>query len=606
MTDLVRQLPTITVLVDNNFCILAQSEEFEVFFNLTNKKIQGKPILNILREDGPELKNILTDCLKTSKTSLGHLKFNSSDILWCEVKAKPWFDVDENVSGVLIDFKDISQQIRAEKKIEKLNMLLEQTSEISMVGMWEYNVITKKLSWSKVTKRIHEVPDDYIPDVESAIEFYKEGYSRNTVSMNFQKAIEKGESFGGLLQIVTASGREVWARNAGKPIYKNGQLHKVVGTFQDVDEQVRAEMKIRENEKLLNSIIDSLPLNVYLKDIDSRKILVNKSECNYLGVKNKSELIGKTDFDFYPKEIAKISREEDLEVIKSQRSIIGKEAVCIKKDGAKTTFLTSKIPLTDINSKPIGIIGLSMDITEIKNKENELHDLINVTAIQNKKLINFAHIVSHNLRSHTANFSMLLKFLVEEEDEAEKKKIINMLTNASDNLMVTLEDLNQVVEISSNVNLEKKQVNIKKQVKQVKENLSAFLQENEVTVIDDSLNGTMVNAVPAYLESILINLFTNAIKYKHPERKPIIKIGHTTYANETILTISDNGLGIDLKKNGEKLFGMYKTFHNYKDSRGIGLYITKNQIEAMGGKITAESKVDHGTTFKLHFYDDGK
>jgi len=221
-------------------------------------------------------------------------------------------------------------------------------------------------------------------------------------------------------------------------------------------------------------------------------------------------------------------------------------------------------------------------------------------------LINFAHIVSHNLRSHTANFSMLLKFLVEEEDEAEKKKIINMLTNASDNLMVTLEDLNQVVEISSNVNLEKKQVNIKKQVKQVKENLSAFLQENEVTVIDDSLDGTMVNAVPAYLESILINLFTNAIKYKHPERKPIIKIGHTTNDNETILTISDNGLGIDLKKNGEKLFGMYKTFHNYKDSRGIGLYITKNQIEAMGGKITAESKVDHGTTFKLHFYDDGK
>lgn len=87
---------------------------------------------------------------------------------------------------------------------------------------------------------------------------------------------------------------------------------------------------------------------------------------------------------------------------------------------------------------------------------------------------------------------------------------------------------------------------------------------------------------PAYLESILLNFTTNAIKYSHPERTPEISYSIDTNENIKVLKISDNGLGINLERHGKKLFGMYKTFHNHKDSRGIGLFITKNQIEAMG------------------------
>ena len=391
---------------------------------------------------------------------------------------------------------------------------------------------------------------------------------------------------------------------AGKPLYKDGKVTRLLGTFQDVTDHVEQEIKTKENEQLLQTLVDNLPLNLYIKDTESRKVLVNRAECDYLGVKNSDELIGKSDFDLYGENIAQISRDEDLQVMKTKRPIIGKRTVSIKKDGLSTSFLTSKIPLLNLDGQCKGLIGISMDISEIIQKENQLSDLINVTAIQNKKLINFAHIVSHNLRSHTANFSMLVDFLVKEDEESEKERILEMLTKASDNLMDTLENLNEVVDISTNVNLEKKPLNLSEQIQRVEENLTAFLQQNNVEIKNEISDKVYVKAVPAYLESIILNLLTNSVKYRHPERIPEITIRTKKQDDNIVLTVEDNGLGIDLEKYGKKLFGMYKTFHNNPDARGIGLYITKNQIEAMGGSITVHSEVNKGSTFSACFKDE--
>src|SRR5690606_26818440 len=127
----------------------------------------------------------------------------------------------------------------------------------------------------------------------------------------------------------------------------------------------------------------------------------------------------------------------------------------------------------------------------------------------NKKLINFAHIVSHNLRSHSANFSMLLKFLSQETDPREREHILGMLTQASDSLLETLENLNQVVDINANVNLEKEPVNLRANITKVAKNLSAFMEKSQVEVINDIPEDLEVLVVPAYLDSIILNLLTN-------------------------------------------------------------------------------------------------
>lgn len=179
-----------------------------------------------------------------------------------------------------------------------------------------------------------------------------------------------------------------------------------------------------------------------------------------------------------------------------------------------------------------------------------------------------------------------------------------MLTNASNNLMETLENLNEVVAINTNAGLEKKKIGLSETINTVEQNLTAFVKTNNATIVNDVSPDVVVNVVPAYIESILMNFITNGIKYRDPNRPPIVRLTSSKSKGHTILSIEDNGLGIDLKKYGDKLFGMYKTFHSHKDSRGIGLYITKNQIEAMNGRVMVCSEVGKGTTFNIYFNEE--
>lgn len=600
---LIKQLPKATVFINKRLQIVHASDSWIAYFNFRNDSVFGKNISELFGEISKDWKTVLNSCLKGKSSGVGVERFldNENNEKWFEWCNIPWYDENENIIGIIIQVDDVTEKVHNELKLEKLEVLLREKSDIAKIGSWEYNILKNEITWSEMTKAIHEVPKDYIPTIEKGIDFYKQGYSRNTISMAVNNALENGTPWNEKLQIITAKGNEKWVIAAGKPIFKNEKLIGLIGTFQDVNDQVLSEIKTKENEHLLKTLIDHLPLNVFIKDKESRKVLVNKAECDYLGVNGPEEVLGKTDYDFYDEDTANITREDDLHVMNSKTPILGEERGSIKKNGDAITFLTSKIPLIGDDGTAYGLVGISMDITNLKQKEEELRDLINVTSLQNKKLVNFAHIVSHNLRSHTANFSMLLDFLIHEKSEDEKNNIIGMLIDASDNLLETLENLNEVVAISTNTNLEKKPINLNEKIKTVQQNLAAFLMNNNAKIVNSISDDVYIKAVPAYIESILMNFITNGVKYKDPERDPIINLSATSNNGYTILSIADNGMGIDLKKYGDKLFGMYKTFHDNKDSRGIGLYITKNQIEAMNGKVIACSEVGKGTTFNIYF-----
>ncbi len=603
---LLKQLPRATALVDQNQKLVAASDSWLEIFNEARKVSIGKHISLFFKSHQDIQGNNLSESwIDGQLQHKRHCSVQNHSKRWFKSTASPWFDDKENVLGTIIQTDDITDQVEAELELERITTLFKEKSEVAKVGCWEYDIKTEELFWCEETKKIHEVGPDYVPNVSEGIDFYKKGYSRNKISMLFHKAVENGSSFSERLILVTDKGNELWVKASGKPIMENGKVVKLFGTFQDVHEQVTAEIRREENERLMTTLVDNLPLNVFIKDKDSRKVLVNKAECEYLN-KSPDELIGKTDFDLYDRNAAQISRDEDLEVMRTQKPILGKETLSVKKDGKMTNFLTSKIPLLDLEGNATGVMGISMDITHLKKKESQLRKLINVTAIQNKKLINFAHIVSHNLRSHSANFAMLLKFLMDGNEEIDKDEILIMLTQASDNLMETLEDLNEVVEINTNFNLKREHLDLNEIVEKACQNLSLLLDQNHVVIDNKIPENLTIYGVPTYLESIILNLVSNAAKYKSPHRKPIVTLKASKENNTTTLSVSDNGLGINLNKYGNKIFGMYKTFHQRKDARGLGLYIIKNQIEAMGGTISVESQEGIGTSFKVCFTGQDK
>lgn len=248
-----------------------------------------------------------------------------------------------------------------------------------------------------------------------------------------------------------------------------------------------------------------------------------------------------------------------------------------------------------------GFVVLVSDITPIKLLELELVKSNKIVQQQNSRLLNFANIVSHNLKSYANNLGSMLSLFAQAESENEKSIMLNHLKKISAGFSSTVSHLNEVVQVQNLGGLISEPIHLHEYVEKAMNILSSQCISNEA-IIHNRVNADLVlQTNPAYIESILLNLLSNAIKYRHPERQPVIEIDTETENDATILRIKDNGMGIDLKKHGKNLFGMYKTFHGNPDAEGIGLFITKHQIEALGAQLNVESEVGKGTTFIIHF-----
>ncbi len=245
------------------------------------------------------------------------------------------------------------------------------------------------------------------------------------------------------------------------------------------------------------------------------------------------------------------------------------------------------------------IIPLIRALT-VKNKS--LAVLSEQTNLQNRQLLEFAHITSHNLRAPASNLKSLIKFYQEENDPNEKALLIAHIETVSSHLNNTLEDLMATLKVKEDTKTDLEYVDFDYTIQKIKEILFIQIRESETEIQTDfrHCHGMISNRI--YLESIFLNLISNAIKYSSTNRKPIIKIKAKKKAGRIKLSFQDNGLGIDMTKYGEKIFGLNNTFHQHKDAKGVGLYLTKTQIEAMGGEIFVESEVDQGSIFTLSFH----
>jgi signal transduction histidine kinase len=271
------------------------------------------------------------------------------------------------------------------------------------------------------------------------------------------------------------------------------------------------------------------------------------------------------------------------------------------KSGKPIWFDISITPVFDENGVCTNFIDVKKDVTERMEKQEQLQALTNVTADQNKRLLNFTYIVSHNIRSHSANLTGLINLIDQTEDEEEKQDLFNMLKTSTHKLEETIQNLNEIISVQNNLNQAKSVLNLKQEIERTFLVVNDVILESKVQIKNEVADNINLEVIPAYLDSILLNLITNAIKYRSPERQPVIELSTETEGEYLVLLVKDNGLGLDLQKFKDKLFGMYKTFHNNPNSRGIGLFITKNQIEAMNGKVEVESQVNVGTTFKIYF-----
>jgi signal transduction histidine kinase len=164
-----------------------------------------------------------------------------------------------------------------------------------------------------------------------------------------------------------------------------------------------------------------------------------------------------------------------------------------------------------------------------------------------------------------------------------------------------MNDLMDTLKVRNNTNVEKVDLRFKEVLDKIVQSLEGDLIMTEASLTFDFNEVASIVYPKPYMESIFQNLLSNALKYSSPERSPKIHF-ETRYVDKVVeLRVSDNGQGIDLDRFGDKVFGLHRTFHVHTEARGVGLFLIKTQIEAMGGSITVESKVNEGTTFIIRF-----
>lgn len=487
----------------------------------------------------------------------------------------------------------ISNEFQDEQFIDKIQHSL-------AVGSWEVNLKTNTLKWSEVTKKIHEVDSDYIPTLDTGINFYKEGKHREHITTLFNNAVENCEGFDDEFIIITVNGNEKWVRSIGYPILEDNKCVLVRGVFQDITEKTQKNIEITYKENLFRSFFEYSLTGLAIVGLKGQWLKVNKSTSNILGY---------TEAEFLETNFMSITHEEDRHIgFKEVKLMVNNELDnfqadkrYIHKDGSTVHCQISVSIVRDDNNKPLHFITNINNISKSKKAKAEIKNLLAISSKQNERLLNFAHIVSHNLRSHAGNLDMLIGLKKEDYPESTNNEYFPHIEKAVKNLNETISNLNEVA-IQNIIEIENlKSINLLQFTTNAISNIKALRIANNANIevfIDEK---TSVKAIPAYLDSILINLLTNAIKYKSPDRDPEIELTVKQIDTYMVLEIADNGMGIDLDRHGKKLFGMYNVFHKNKDAKGIGLFISKNQIESIGGKIEVESTVGQGTKFKLFF-----
>lgn len=412
--------------------------------------------------------------------------------------------------------------------------------------------------------------------------FLKYNLTRNEYTINKTYIRTK---LGETIPVEIASGKKFQVDN----------ITYLVCFIRDISERKNVEAKLN----LLSLAASETTDTIVIANEKGEAVWANQAYLDLTGL-NMEEIIGKK-----PGYLSKGPETDSNASLVMRKAIKNKESIKItilnyNKNKEKYWFELNITTVFDNNNNFINFVGVGRNVTQRIEKEFELKRLLDVTSSQNNKLYNFTHIVSHNIRSHTSNLSMVVDVIENTDDIDEKLSYFDLFKEGTEKLSESIEYLNEIITIQQKTNIEKTKIQLKNEIEKTKKALSLAIKDSQITITHTIPEDLIVTAIPAYLDSILLNLFTNAIKYKSPERKATLEIDYEIIDDYTVINFRDNGLGLDLKKNGHKLFGMYKTFHGNEDAKGIGLFITKNQLEAMDGKIEIESEVDHGSNFKIY------
>ncbi len=413
-------------------------------------------------------------------------------------------------------------------------------------------------------------------------------------------------------KLLNASGEmEYHLRNMLPVFNAEGELQMMIGYGLNVTDRVKAQEALKTSRDTFASAFDYSGIGMALISLDGKWLDANNVLCEMTGY-SKKELLQLTLQDItYPEDL-----HNDHSLVRKllMRQIstynIEKRYISSKKKIVLTSLTVSVVWNSD--DSPKFYIAQVVDITKKKELENEINRKntdLEATKINLINKINqleeLSHIIAHNLRGPASNIKMLSGALLADHKGDESNSLKGLFTSeeafeliheSSETLMNSLSTLMEITEIKLNKEIPYNDCDIKMLVNDVTTHLYGIIFEKHAVIMLD-LEIPVVKYPKAYLENILYNFISNALKYCKADATPEITISSFAKKGRVLISVKDNGLGIDMKRYGDRIFKLNQVFHQGYDSKGVGLYITKTQVESLGGTIEVKSEVNKGSEF---------
>jgi PAS domain S-box-containing protein len=507
-------------------------------------------------------------------------------ISWHLTSRLPWRDGDGKILGLISVSRDITARVDAETKLQKERNLLRTLIDYLPDCIYAKDSQGKKvmanpadlknLGCATEAEAIGKTDYDFFPK-EIADQFIA---AEQTVLINGVPLFNHEE------MIVGANGKKRWLLTSKIPWRDaSGKIIGLIGIGRDIHDQKMAELKLQEERNLLRAVIDNLPDGIYVKDTEARKIMANPANLIRMACATEADAVGKTDFDFFPREIAEAFFADDMAVLKEGKSVINREEKVVLKDGRSHLLLTSKIPWRDASGKIIGLIGIGRDITEKKNLEAQV-----VQAQRMESIGRLATGIAHDLNNILAPILISIEILREKVQDQEQLEI---LAKAGASAQRGADIIKQMLWFSRGLSGQRGPVNLKQLIGEIAQfNSETFGKTIQVkTEIAPDLR-TVVGDLPQ-LHQVMMNLCTNA-REAMPDGGTLTIRAHNATSDGhpyVLLEVADTGVGFPPELS-EKIFEPFFTTKSV--GHGLGLSTVHSIVKSHGGFVKAESQPGKG------------
>lgn len=498
---------------------------------------------------------------------------------------------------------DVSGIVKEYATLEERHDQFKTVIDIMNAGIWAYDIYKGNQYWSETFyNAIGYNADEIAPTYFNFLHVLTHPDDNGKLIKAIDDQVKHKIPYTLDIRLQNKNGVYDWFETSGKVNYnEENKPSKITGFIVKRKERVEIVTVNTPEPAVSASAAAPLPSGEFEYDLNRARFSFSKEVMEMLELEESSSL------KFEP--INNMFTDESQEAFQNgfNKAVYAKEhyeiiLTCTTPKGHVKTLKEKGEPVIDGTGKVTAIKGTIEELQSRKASEAELSGgASGQVTEQNKRLLNFAHIASHNLRSHASNLQMILQILGTTQNEEERRFCLDSLEKISGSLTKSISNLNDLMAIETDLNISKIPISFKEVLTNVTGTLAQQINDSAAVIESDFSKCPIIDYVPAYIESIMLNLVSNAIKYRSPQRPPNIVLRTFIENGKTMLTVKDNGMGIDLNKHRDKLFRMHQTFHNHPDSRGIGLLITKNQVEAMGGTINIESEPGVGTTFTIKF-----